>query len=265
MGNVHRELKITFTPIPQPDKWVFVVGCYNSGTTLLSEVLGTHHKISSLPTEGQYLTDQFPSDHKIGLSRMWVQREDLYRLNENDEGPDVNRLKKEWAMRFNLTKPILLEKTPANSARIRWLEKNFENAYFVGIVRNGYAASEGISRKAQPIHLKSGWSIEQAAYQWYRSNHLLLEDSKHVNNFMWMKYEDFTADPQKEINRVMDFLGLSGEGGIDLSQDWSIHERKQTIKNLNHENIDKLSDDQIESITTIAKDMLLEFGYPLMD
>ena len=116
LGMIHRELKIALTPVPRPDKWVFIVGCYNSGTTLLSEVLSDHDMISALPTEGQYLTDQFEADHELGLSRMWVRREDLYRLTESDPGPDVIRIKKEWGMRLDLSKPILLEKTPANAA-----------------------------------------------------------------------------------------------------------------------------------------------------
>lgn len=51
-GNILREIKISFTPVPRPDKWLFVVGCYNSGTTLLAEMLSRHPNISGLPTEG---------------------------------------------------------------------------------------------------------------------------------------------------------------------------------------------------------------------
>ncbi len=39
-------------------KWVFIIGCYNSGTTLLNEILASHPKISGLPDEGVMLTDQ---------------------------------------------------------------------------------------------------------------------------------------------------------------------------------------------------------------
>ena len=100
-GRLHREIKIGLTPIPKNKKWVFLVGCYNSGTTLLAEILGKHPSISALPTEGHFITDQFVKDYEIGLPRMWVEREDIFRLNENDEGPDSYRLTKEWAMRLN--------------------------------------------------------------------------------------------------------------------------------------------------------------------
>ena len=143
--------------------WVFLVGCYNSGTTLLAELLSQHPDISALSTEGHFITDQFVKDYDIGLPRMWVEREDLFRLTEADTGPDAIRIKKEWGMRLDLSKQVLLEKSPPNTAKVRWLQANFENAHFVAIVRNGYAVAEGITRKADPKHLINSWPIEMSA------------------------------------------------------------------------------------------------------
>ena len=261
LGTVNRELRISFTKSPRPEKWVFVVGCYNSGTTLLAEVLGQHPMISALPVEGQYLTDQFPRDHEIGLSRMWVEREDIYRLTDTDTGPDVERLKREWAMRLNPRKPIYLEKTPANSARMLWLQKNFENAYFIAIVRNGYAVAEGITRKAKPIHRKDGWPLEMAARQWARSNEVIFEDAKHINNFHWLTYENFTKDSEGEIRKIVNFLGLPDDAAIDLSKEWSVHERNEPITNLNSKSFSRLSEDDIDIIRSVAGPMLKHLNY----
>jgi hypothetical protein len=263
-GEIHRELKISLTRVPNPEKWIFLAGCYNSGTTLISKILGTHPLIDALPTEGQYLTDQFPSDHEIGLSRMWTQREDLYRLTEKDTGPDVYRIKREWGMRLNGNKRIILEKTPANAARTRWLQEKFENAYFVGIVRNGYAASEGIVRKARPIHTKEGWTIKQAAYQWARSNEILIGDSQHLDHFIWTRYEDLTESPDKEISRILEFLGLADKNSIDMNTNWLVHERNQKIRNMNDESIMRLTTDQIDIISDTAGDILRYFEYPVL-
>jgi hypothetical protein len=217
-----------------------------------------------LPTEGQYLTDQLPSDHELGLSRMWVQREDLYRLTEEDKGPDPDRIKREWGMRLDQSRPILLEKTPANAARTRWLQKHFENAFFIGVVRNGYAVAEGITRKAKPIHSRNGWSIEQAAYQWARSNYILKEDSTYLEHFMWIKYEDLAENPEKEIDRVLEFLGAGDKWAIDQNKSWSVHERDQKIKNMNYESINLLSKEQIAIINRISEHVLRTFGYPVI-
>lgn len=258
-GTFRREIRVTFTPMTVPDKWLFVVGCYNSGTELLMHLLGTHPDISSLPQEGQFLTDQFQSDYEFGLPRMWVLREDLFRLTEADAGPDVTRLKKEWLMRLDRSKPVFLEKSPPNGARTRWLQHHFENAHFIAIVRDGYAVAEGIRRKAEPFHLRNGWPIELCARQWARSNEVLLEDAPHLKKILWVRYEDLAADPAGEVQRILEFLALSSS--IELQRSWRVHEKDEPISNMNPDSIARLSSDDRALITREAGPMLKHFGY----
>ena len=258
---LHRELRITLTPVPSPRAWVFVVGCYNSGTTLLSDLLGRHPKISVLPQEGQFLTDEFKSDYEFGLPRMWTMREDQFRITEADRGPDPLRLKKEWGMRLDLSRPVLLEKSPPNAARTRWLQKHFENAHFVAIVRNGYAVAEGIHRKGQPQH-RHGWPIEACARQWVRSNEMLLEDAPFLRHLMWVRYEDLTERPSEELARIIQFLKLDpGELAYDPGEQLSVHERNEPLGNLNEQSIARLSSADIATITSVAENMLAHFDY----
>lgn len=261
LGQLNREVRIALTPVPKDKTWVFLVGCYNSGTTLLAELLGHHPSISALPTEGHFITDQFVKDYDIGLPRMWVDREDLFRLTEKDEGPDPVRVKKEWAMRLDLNKPVLLEKSPPNSAKTRWLQAHFENARFIGIMRNGYAVTEGITRKADPKHLINSWPIEKSAYQWKRSNEILQQDAEHLKHFMWIKYEDLAADTRGTLNKITDFIGLPGFENFEKDRSWSIHERDEKVRNMNQESIDRLSSEQIKQINEIIGDMIESYGY----
>ena len=260
LGNILREVKIAAKPTPKPEKWVFLVGCYNSGTTLLSELMGRHPSISALPTEGHFITDQFLKDFDLGIPRMWVDREDIFCLNENDEGPDVARIKKEWGMRLDLKKPVLVEKSPPNAARTRWFQKHFENAHFIGIVRNGYAVAEGISRKGDPKSIKDGWPIDKSAWQWARSNQIMLDDAQKLNNFHMIRYEDLASSPQDELNKIASFLGL--EAFPDLStQNFAIHERNDSVKDMNASSIKKLSEADIAQINETAGFMLDRLGY----
>lgn len=260
-GRLHRETKIALTPVPKDKTWLFLVGCYNSGTTLLAELLGNHPEISALPTEGHFITDQFVKDYDIGLPRMWVEREDLFRLNEDDEGPDPLRLTKEWAMRLDCRKPVLLEKSPPNSAKTRWLQKHFENVHFVGIIRDPYAVSEGITRKADPMHLPDSWPIEMSAYQWMRSNQVLQQDAEHLKRFMWVTYEELAEDTIGTLNKITEFVGLQGFDHFEADRNWSIHERNEQVRNMNAESIKRLSQEQIERITQVAGEMIDTFGY----
>ncbi len=260
LGNIFREVKIAAKPLPKPKKWVFIVGCYNSGTTLLSELMGRHPDMSALPTEGHFITDQFQKDYDLGIPRMWVDREDIFCLNENDEGPDVVRIKKEWGMRLDLSKPVLVEKSPPNAARTRWFQKHFENAHFIGIVRNGYAVAEGISRKGDPKSIKDGWPMDKSAWQWARSNEVMLDDAKHLNNFHLLRYEDLASSPQQELDKIASFLDLPAFPDV-ASQNFAIHERNDSVKDMNASSIKKLSAEDIETFNRKAAFMLERLGY----
>lgn len=264
MGRLHREIRIALTPVPEDKTWVFLVGCYNSGTTLLAELLGQHPSVSALSTEGHFITDEFVKDYDIGLPRMWVEREELFRLTEESHGPDPLRVKKEWGMRLDLKKPVLLEKSPPNTAKVRWLQTHFENAHFIAIVRNGYAVAEGITRKADPSHLRNGWPLEMSAYQWKRSNEVLQHDEKYLKHLMWVTYEDLVADTVATLNKVTDFIGVEEFESFETDRTWNIHEREDKVRNMNAESIERLSRKQIDTINQVAGDMIESFGYTLL-
>lgn len=264
LGSLWREIRVSLTPVPHPEKWVFLVGCYNSGTTLLSELLGEHPDISALPTEGHFITDQFIKDYAIGLPRMWAKREELFRMTEKDVGPDPVRIKKEWGMRLDTRKPVLLEKSPPNTPRTRWLQEHFNNAYFIAIVRNGYAVAEGIARKGDPKHIATGWPVEDGALQWLRSNEVLIEDQPFLKNILWISYEDLTDETTTTLRRITDFLGVKPFSNLSEDKTWKIHERNEPVKNLNKHSIDKLSREQIDGINSVCAGMLEKFGYKVM-
>jgi Sulfotransferase family len=261
----HRELKVMLARPASPEKWLFLVGCYNSGTTLLAEVLGEHPLLGVLPEEGQYLTDQLLLDYAIGLPRMWVEREDLFRMTEDSKGPDVKRIRKEWAMRLRRRHaPVVVEKTPANMARTRWLQANFRDACFVGVIRDPYAVAAGIRKKAEPRHRAAGWPIEMCAHQWARSNLVLEEDAQKLERFMWARYEDFVEAPSRVLTAMLDLVGLPPWSRFEEGRSWKVHERNEPIQNLNAASIDELSSDDIRRINATIGDTIRHFGYELL-
>lgn len=265
-GTLHRELRISLVPAVRPDKWIFIVGCYNSGTELLMHLLGSHPDISSLPEEGQFLSDQLVRDYEVGLHRMWTLREDLFRLTEEDEGPDPERLKQEWRIRLDRTSPLFVEKSPPNMGRTRWLQEHFHNAHFIALVRNGYAVAEGIRRKAEPSHRRDGWPIALCARQWRRCHEILLEDAEHLERVHWLHYEDLAEDTEATLGELLSFLGLdpASRSQMDLDSRWNVHERNEPIRNMNPESIQRLSDADLEVATEEMESILRTFGYDLL-
>lgn len=261
IGSLHRAIRVRLAAPVNPAKWVFVVGCYNSGTTLLAQLLGLHPRIAPLPNEGQYLTDELVKDFRVGIPRMWCQREDLFRWTEDRDGPDPKRIKREWAIRLPTDPEIVLEKTPANIARMRWLQAHFAPAYFIAITRNGYAVAEGIRRKADPPGLPEGWPIGMCARQWRRCCEVMEEDAPHLEHFHHVRYEALASEPAATLAGICDFLGLRAELDLPDGSAWKIHEREEPIRNMNGESFSRLSPSDIEAIDKEAGPMLARYGY----
>jgi hypothetical protein len=242
-------------PIPSPEKWVFIVGCYNSGTTLLHNILASHPEIGSLPVEGQVCTDQFTSPQQLGIPRLWAIKSDQFHLNEFQQSSRVaKKLKRQWGHCFNkINRPVLIEKSITNAARIRWLNRHFQNAHFISIVRNGYAVAEGIHRKA-------GHDLTLAASQWAISNKVMLTDLEEVPRKIMLNYEDFTNTPEKTIEDLAKFLGIENLFEHD-GKNWIIHGVTSQIQNMNHESLARLNDNDKTQIESKAFNMLKELGY----
>lgn len=243
--------------IPKPEKWLFIVGCYNSGTTLLNRLLARHPQIGSMRTEGQFFTDQLVVPQEVGLARSWALQPDLFRLLEDDGGNiDVNRIKKQWQRAFNDSeRPVLMEKSPPNAARIRWLNANFENSYFIAILRDPYATIEGMIRKA-------GLQLENAAYQWEISNRIMLSDLDHVPRTLLLRYESLTDQPGIMLDQITEFLGLDKVEEVQEGECFKIHEREEPIRNLNSVSLERLSTADIMKINTITEELQKKLGYP---
>ncbi len=236
-----------------PKKWVFVVGCYNSGTTLLHDVIASHPSVAHLPREGQYCTDQLTVPSEVGLTRTWALAPERFVPRPGKE-PDVETLKRQWCgMMSDPRLPVFLEKSIPNAARIEWLDRNFPGAHFIALVRNGYAVAEGIHRKA-------GQSVEIAARQWQQSNRIMLDQLDKVERKLILKYEDITAQPAEQMQRVMDFLELDGSKLL-ADRKWTVHGVTSNIRNMNARSLNRLSPEDREYIRREAGELLDHFGY----
>ena len=233
---------------PGHKKWIFIVGCYNSGTTLLHNVLATHPDIGSMPQEGQALNDQFPTPKALKIPRLWVLKRELFHLSEDNPPALVaDKLKQQWSRHYNnINKPILIEKSITNTARILWLNKHFQEASFIGVIRNGYTVAEGIHRRA-------GHDFDLGARQWAISNQIMLDDLEQVPRKLIILYEDLVQNPTTTLNTISDFIGVKN------TFDKAI--KKFKIKNFNPESLSRLSPAAKQKIEREALPLLTKLGY----
>lgn len=250
------ELAGRFGPMPTPERWVFAVGCTNSGTTLLHDILAQHPDAGTMPEDGHFLSNQLLAPWDVGLQRVWGTRPDLFRLTEADPGGSrVRRLKRQWAAQYDdPTRPVLLEKTPPNALRMRWLQEHFENAHFISIIRHPYAVVEG-------IHRKGGWPIELSARQWRETNEMMLSDAEHLHRWMLVRYEDLTERTDEVVGEVATFIALDPDR-IDTDRTWRpIGGWDREIQNRNAATIDRLSDVDRATVRREAEPLMERFGY----
>jgi hypothetical protein len=266
-SRLSQKLLLPFARIPEPERWIFIVGCYNSGTSLLAKILSEHPQIAGLPDEGIYFTDALPYPEQFGWPRMWTQCLNEIRIDpDRDLERQVNRIKKQWALAYRPLQPNLLENSVANSARIPFLEKYFRPAYFIHIVRNGYAVSEGIHRRATPSQWNNPefddeYPIALCAEQWRATEELIESDRGKTVNFHSIKYEDLTSDPLRVINGIHSFLGLESADRALVEKLWFVSDRNESIRNMNDNSIARLSVADIDEIQNIAGPMLEKRGY----
>jgi len=253
-----------------PKKWVFIIGCYNSGTTLLSSILSQHPEISSLPTEGAFITNGMKTPESYGWVRMWHKCLSEIEQDKNTPEDIAKKIKTNWGFWFDDKKPIYLEKSISNATRIEFLEYYFKPAYFIYIVRNGYAVSEGIRRKSNlkkwKTNIKTGqYPIDLCAQQWVKSDEYILKKLKHVDNAFYLSYEELAEDTQNILSKISDYIGIDDEPLIKVSQKTlNVVGYQSNIKNMNPLSLNRLNEDDIERINHIAGKKLQQKGYTLL-
>jgi len=198
---------------------IFIGGLHRSGTWLQTHCLEEHPLISRLAqkgsmldnkksylTEGQFLQSVYPPDSYYGGVGQLGFHPDI-NLNEySDLCTEDNRrkLSKEWNQYWDLNKPFLLEKTPANLMRSRFLQAMFDNACFVFVLRHPVAVALAQQKW-------TGTSIMSLIEHWLVCHEMLMEDIGYLERFMFSRYEDFVTSPVDGVNMIYSFLGLDME------------------------------------------------------
>jgi hypothetical protein len=192
------------------------------------------------------------------------------RIEETDAEPRAERIRRQWAVHFSKEAPNLLEKSISNVPRIPFLNRHFRPAYFIYLVRNGYAVAEGIRRKAdverwENPHYEECYPIEMCAEQWVTTDDLVREYRSSIKRMLTVRYEDLAEHPVETLQSITDFLDLTPIEPSKLGGQWGVHGYDRPIENMNPESITRLSDAELERIYGVAGDKLKKYGYGVPD
>lgn len=263
--NFHTKKNIISKFPGMPEKLILIVGCYNSGTTLLNHLLGKHNEISSLTTEGVNLTNQFLVPENFGWHRLWYKCRSKLEIKKKFYNPSLEKVKMDWAKYHDNRKKFALEKSIIHSLNIDWFEKNFSKPYFIWIVRNGYVVSEGIRRrtkikKRHKFDINQPYPIEWCAKQWVESNKVISQKLLKVQNSYFLRYEDLMKNPKFEINKILNWLPVEKKK-ISLPNTFKFHNIKLSLINRNKKSLNQLNVFEKKKIYKVASKMLKKFHY----
>jgi len=191
-------------------KFVFLAGLHRSGTTLLARLLAAHPEISGFThtgapaDEGQHLQSVYPSDHQHGRPGRFGFAPEMHLTESSPLVSEQNArtLFEEWSPHWDLSCPFLLEKSPPNLLKTRFLQALYPASAFVVIVRHPIPVSIPTAK------WRGTRRYDRLLEHWLRCHALFEADRQHLERVYVLHYERLTRDPAGVLRGIFEFLEL---------------------------------------------------------
>jgi hypothetical protein len=190
--------------------FVFLAGLHRSGTTLLARLLAAHPQISGFSgtgapaDEGQHLQSVYPSDHEHGRPGRFGFSPEMHLTETSPLVSEENarKLFEEWSPHWDLSRRVLLEKSPPNLLKTRFLQALYPDSSFVVIVRHPIPVSIPTAK------WRGTRRYDRMFEHWLRCHALFEADREHLERVHVLQYEQLVRDPAEVLCGVFEFLEL---------------------------------------------------------
>lgn len=244
----------------------------HSGTTFLKEALATCRATWNLEREGQRMLGFVGPAGRQERGLIWAaERHSLDQLTDTDRY-DWPRTRRAWYFQAYARDPgasVFYVKTPPFLLYVGELVQHFHNAKLLFMVRNPYAACEGICRRFRTRRPASETDIREAA-----ATHIVTcldYQRRNVETYgergVFFTYEAMCGDPERvegEIRSLvpeLDDLRLRQKLPVKGAYD-------EMLTNMNERQLARLSGDEIAAFNRVfrpRRDVLRHFGYDLVE
>jgi GT2 family glycosyltransferase len=219
---------------------IFVIGSGSSGTSILAKILALHKDVYSAKEadEAWFIADNTTSLRHYGIKGR-------FHFDELDfDKAQVKKLNRIfYRVLKNAKKKRLLEKTPHNLYRIKWVKKIFPDAKFIHTIRNGKNFINSIKKRNKYEKAPGGypgWWWRKDDYIWHKYKEMFLKnhpeykdivrddfddenraaiqwitamekkniEGLNAKDYLEIKYEELTENPGRIIRAIYDFTGL---------------------------------------------------------
>lgn len=198
-------------PSYRDQPFLFICGLHRSGTSLIHRLLRAHPDISGIAhttvpeDEGQHLQTVFESDGPYGPLFSYSPQLHLTEESNLVSTGNKEKLLREWGYYLNYNKGVLIEKSPSNIIRTRFLQAVIPSACFLIVARHPIATAMAVRK----------WTdapLTKIIEHWLHAHQLLMADIGHLQRRLVVRYEDFVDSPEQCLVAVTDMLGLDTIG-----------------------------------------------------
>jgi hypothetical protein len=208
------------------ERLVFIGGLHRSGTSIVHRCLSDHPDVSGFhdtgvwEDEGQHLQTVYPTAAVLGGPGTFGFDPRAYMDETSPLVSPVNasRILSEWAAHWDTSRRLLVEKSPPNVVRTRFLQALFPGCRFIIVLRHpvavGYATQKWTTR--MPALRRLGLAdrrmpkvwIGRLIEHWLRCHEQFERDRPRLDAVHVLRYEDFVARPEEHLGELHAFLGL---------------------------------------------------------
>ena len=244
-------------------KFIFISGLHRSGTSLFYKILNEQENFSGLTNtneiedEGQFVQSVYLPAYKFGGVGKFGFNEES-QLNETSiliNEKNRQKLFKEWSRFWNTEKKYLVEKSPPNIIRTRFLQEMFPNSYFINITRHPIATSLATKKWSKT-------SLDSLIDHWIVCHKIYNKDKKNLTRSINFKYEDLIDNPEKILKTISNFLKIK-----IINSDIEIRKgiNQKYFKIWEKKKNSFFSKNKIKKIIVKYENEVNNFGYSLID